>query len=253
MKRYTTSLIFVLVASVGAITALPATVSADLVLVFRSNPISGANNIAELTGTFTGAETFSLDSTSGFGTPNATYTYTIGNIDAAEDGTANDSLTATFAVAAAVVGGTGNVVLQTDGNLGVSGNGAGNLNDVSESLTYTLQSSSVSLGDGGTASVTGGGFNQIRFTLLDSANETALLSGGTTSGGVSTDGAITGTTTFDPIASFTIGHNDDGSSFRAGPARYRFVITAVAVPEPTVVGLALAGLMGLAVRRKRIA
>jgi len=170
----------------------------------------------------------------------ATYTYTIGNLDAAGDGTSNDSLTATFQLAAA----GGNVRFQDDGNFGVTGNGAGNLNNVAESLTYTLQSSSVSLGDGGTGAVTGGGYNQIAFTNLG-AGETASLSG------TSADGSITGTTAFDPVATFTIGHNDDGSNFRVGPACYEFEITTTAVPEPTSVVLFTCGLTALMLRRHR--
>jgi hypothetical protein len=223
-----------------AATIWPSVSQADLVVVFRGN---NDGTTAELTGTFTGSETFSLDSTSGAGTAAATYTYTIGNLDAAEDGTANDSLTAIFGVTSA----GGNVAFQDDGNFGVTGNGAGNLNDVSESLAYTLIGSSVSLGDGGTGSVTGGGFNQIQFTNLNSASETASLSG------TDADGSVTGTTTFASTPTFTVGHNDDGSNFRVGPARYRFVITTetVAVPEPTS-ALLLAGIGGLVmVRRNR--
>ena len=235
-KKTATSTLFALAA---VLVTLPSAASADLVLVFRGN---GDGTVAELTGgTITGAETFSLDSTSGDGTANATYTYTIGSIDAADDGSANDSLTATFALNS--VG--GNVIFQPDGNFGVTGNGAGNLNDISESLTYTLQSSSVSLGDPGSGSVTGGGYNQIQFSNLTAASESASLTG------TSADGSVTGTTTFDPTASFTVGHNGDGSSFRVGPARYRFVITTVAVPEPSTAILFVGGLFGLAIRRRR--
>lgn len=199
----------------------PSVSQAQQAFVFRGNH---DGTIAEITNSPTGAETFNLDATSGSGTASASYTYTIGNIDAAADGSANDSLTAVFGLMSA----GGNVVFQNDGNFGVSGNGAGNLNDVSESLTYSLISSSVMLGDGGTGSVTGGGFNQIQFTNLDSATETASLLG------TDMDGSITGTTNFSPSSTFTVGHNGDGASFRVGPARYRFVITTetAAIPEP---------------------
>ena len=223
--------------TIAIVLSMQCSVYGDLVIVFRG---SHNGSVAELTNGANGSETFNLDATSGPGTTAATYTYTIDNIDAAADGTANDSLTATFAVSSA----SGNVQFQTDGNFGVTGNGAGNLNDVSESITYTLGSTSVTLGDGGTGSVTGGGYNQIQFSVLSSATEVAVLTG------TSADGNVTGTTTFDPVSTFTVGHNDDGASFRVGPARYRFVITTVAVPEPMSAQLLLL-VAGAAFARRR--
>jgi hypothetical protein len=205
----------------------PAKAFADLVLVFEGNH-DGTG--AQITNGATGLETITLGPVSGANTPNALYGYTISGIDAAADGTANDSLSFAFGVAA--LGGTGNVTFQDDGAFGVSGNSAGNLNAVDESLTFSLLNHSLTLGDPGTGSVTGGGFNRINFTQFG-ATETALLSG------TSADGTITGATSFNATPTFTIGHTGDGSSFRVGPARYRFVITAeaTAVPEPSSLAL----------------
>ena len=224
-------------------TAWPSLAQAQQAFVFRG---SHDGSIAEITNSPTGLETFNLDSTSGAGTTSASYTYTIGGIDAAADGTANDMLTAVFGVISNGTAG-GNITFQDDGNFGVSGNNAGNLNGADESLMFSLISSSVSLGDGGTGSVTGGGYNQIQFSLLNSASETALLSG------TDMDGSITGTTTFAPVSTFSVGHNGDGSSFRVGPARYRFVVTTetATIPEPSS-AVILAGIGALAmVRRTR--
>ena len=221
----------------GIIFLVASTAQADLVLVFEGNH-DGTD--ASITNGEPGTITFG--SASGDGTTSASYTYTISGIDAAEDGSANDSLTTTFGVTSA----GGNVTFQDDGNFGVSGNGAGNLNNASESLSYSLVSSSLTLGDAGSGSVTGGGFNRIAFTVLNPNSETALLSGGTTA-----DGTVTGNTTFSTIDTFTVGHTGDDSSFRVGPARYRFAITAAtAVPEPSSLTMFM-GLVGVAASRRR--
>ncbi len=219
-------------------TLWPVVAGADIALVFRANH---DGSTAVLTNGGTGAESFTLDSGPTDNVASTSYGYTIGNIDAAGDGTANDSLSAVFGISAA----GGNVKVQPDGNFGVTGANAGNLNDVAESLTYSLLSSSVTLGDGGTGSVTGGGFNQIQFSNLTSDTETASLSG------TDMDGSVTGTTTFSPVATFTVGHNDDGSNFRVGPARYRFVITTetATIPEPSSLML-FGGIAGLTVLRR---
>ncbi|TWU54755.1 hypothetical protein Poly51_34740 [Rubripirellula tenax] len=220
----------------GLVAFSPANVLGDLVLVFEGNH---NGTVAQITNGGTGFETITLDFSTGANTPNGSYGYTISGIDAAADGTANDSLTFSFGVAAA--GGNGDVAFQDDGNFGVTGNGAGNLNAADETLTFSLLSQSLTLGDPGTGSVTGGGFNRIAFSQLNSADETAVLSGGT-----SADGVITGATTFSPISTFTIGHTGDTSNFRVGPARYRFSITAeaTAVPEPSSLALMAVASLG---------
>lgn len=222
------------------------TASADLILQFRGNH---DGSVAQETSGGTGLEVFTLDSTSGAGAPNAQFTYTISGLDAFGDGTANDSLTATFGVASA----GGNVAFQNDGNFGVTGNNAGNLNAGTESLTYSLVNTSLAFGDPGTGAVTGGGFTQIRFSQFGEG-ETAVLSGGTTADG-NIVGPGNGNTVFSQVDSFTIGHlgGTDTSNFRVGPARYRFVITAeaAAIPEPSAAVVSLVGLAVIGLRRRR--
>jgi len=218
-----------------SICLLSSNVNGDLVTNFTLN--GDAAGAASTVGA-----TFSIVESSAIGNSSGTITYLVSDLDIAGDGTANDTSTLVFNFAQA--GGTSiNTGGTNVGSLGVSGNGAGTVNAGSETFTFGFTSGTATLGDGGSVTTSFLGFNRVRFDQLNSATESAVLSG------TDMDGSVTGTTVFGTTSAFAVG-GVDGSTFRVRDFRARMNYSVSPVPEPSSFGM-LALATGFLVRRHR--
>ncbi|BCX49816.1 hypothetical protein HAHE_37240 [Haloferula helveola] len=227
-----------------------------------------------------GALVFNID---GIG-PDASPTASAGAIGAGDDGTVNvaysqspatingeTSVTLILTVTSLTLDGNGfdddtavlNFSLVSSGgtinhttDLGVSGNGAGRISDVSESLTFAYTGGTITLGAGAAAGDMGVidfiGFNQIGLSQFDNVDgDIATLALGTGSPVNVTTNEFSFSA--DP-GDMTVGYAQGGAAndgFKVNHFRSRFSFDVVSVPEPSVAFVVALGAGVILPRRRR--
>lgn len=181
--------------------------------------------------------------------PSATMTLTLTSLTLDANGFDDDSAVLNFTVSAA----GGNIDHSTD--LGVEGNGLGRINVPSESLTFSYNGGSVTLGAGAAPGSFGVidfiGFNQVEFSQF---NEGPTGDIATLAFGAGFPGNVT-TTEFSFVADsadMMVGYaqGDAGNDgFKVNHIRTRFSLDVV--PEPSVALTSAFGLTAVLLRRRR--